>query len=96
MTLFVTNIFEYYSLTVLQKILNTSGLKIINVDMNSINGESFAVTAVKRENRSFAQNRAVIAFGLSNRKRTMGLYTPWPYRQLQKIVCFGTARICAA
>jgi hypothetical protein len=76
---------EYYSLTVLQNILDASGLKIIDVEMNNINGGSFAVSAVKRGNRSFAENRAVIDWVIEQEGR-MGLDTPRPYRQFEESV----------
>src|SRR5262249_66444 len=74
-----------YSLTVLQKILNASGFKIIDVDMNNINGGSFAVSAVKSANRSFAENRAVIDWIIEQEAR-MGLYTSRPYRQFEECI----------
>ena len=40
---------EYYSLGVINKLLENNGLKIIDVSMNSINGGSFCVTATKKE-----------------------------------------------
>src|SRR5262249_29991748 len=75
----------YYSLTVIQKVLDAAGFKTIDVDMNSINGGSFAVHAVKRGNRSFSQNRAVIDWVLEQESR-MGLYTPRPYREFEERV----------
>ena len=36
---------EYYSLSIIKKILNKGGLKILDVDLNDINGGSFSVTA---------------------------------------------------
>lgn len=39
---------EYYSLDVVRKLLDTCGMKIIDVEINDVNGGSFAVTAAKR------------------------------------------------
>jgi hypothetical protein len=76
---------EYYSLTVLQKILNAAGFDVADVQMNNINGGSFAVSAVKQENRSIARNRAIVDWILEQEDR-MGLRTPRPYRQFEELV----------
>ena len=38
---------EYYSLEVVKKMLNTCGMRILDVELNDVNGGSFAVTAAK-------------------------------------------------
>lgn len=73
---------EYYSLGLVQKILEKAGLKIVDVVMNAINGGSFAVTAAKVENRRIVQNIAVIDWLLEQENR-MGLNTPRPYRDFE-------------
>jgi hypothetical protein len=51
---------EYYSLGVVKTILEKSGLRLVDVVMNSINGGSFAVAATKASNKSIKANQAVI------------------------------------
>jgi hypothetical protein len=76
---------EYYSLGVVQKILEQTGLKVVDVGMNAINGGSFAVTAAKIGNRSIKPNLAVINWLLEQEER-MGLNTPRPYRDFEERV----------
>jgi hypothetical protein len=76
---------EYYSLGAITKILDTGGLRIVDVGMNSINGGSFAVTAVKRANKSVMPNQSVIDWLLAQEER-MGLRTPRPYRDFEERV----------
>lgn len=76
---------EYYSLGVVQKILDAANLKLVDVVMNNINGGSFAVTATKRSNTSIKQNHAVISWMLEQEDR-MGLSTPRPYREFEERV----------
>ena len=76
---------EYYSLGVVEKILSSAGLKIIDVAMNNINGGSFAVTATKKQNQSFGANQVVIDWLLEQEDR-MGLSTPRPYREFEERV----------
>lgn len=76
---------EYYSLTVLRSILEHAGLEVADVIMNNVNGGSFAVTAVKRGNRSIARNKAVVAWLLEQEDR-MALRSPRPYRLFEELV----------
>jgi len=76
---------EYYSLGAVKKILESSGLRIVDVVMNSINGGSFAVTAAKSTNKSIKANHAVINWLLDQEDR-MGLNTPRPYRDFEERV----------
>ena len=76
---------EYYSLGVVKTILEASGLRLIDVVMNSINGGSFAVTAAKAGNRMVKANQAVIEWLLGQEER-MGLNTPRPYREFEERV----------
>ena len=76
---------EYYSLGVVKKILEESGLKIVDVVMNSVNGGSFAVTAAKMGHAGIRQNFAVIDWLLDQEDR-MGLNTPRPYREFEERV----------
>ncbi|MFQ5480958.1 MAG: class I SAM-dependent methyltransferase [Thermodesulfobacteriota bacterium] len=76
---------EYYSLGVVKKILDTAGLKLVDVAMNNINGGSFAVTAARAGNKSIKENNAVINWLLEQEDR-MGLSTPRPYREFEERV----------
>ena len=72
---------EYYSLGVVKYILDQAGMKVVDVQMNAINGGSFAVTAAKRAN-PIRCNDAVIDWLLGQEER-MGLNTPRPYREFE-------------
>lgn len=76
---------EYYSLAVVKKILESAGLRLVDVVMNSVNGGSFAVTATKLTNKSIKANDAVINWLLEQEDR-MGLNTPRPYRDFEERV----------
>lgn len=75
---------EYYSLGVVKNILDRADLRIIDVQMNAINGGSFAVTATKRKNK-IRGNDAVIDWLLQQEDR-MGLGTPRPFRDFEERV----------
>ncbi len=76
---------EYYSLSVVKTILETAGLRLVDVGMNSVNGGSFAVTAAKATNKTIRTNHAVINWLLGQEDR-MGLNTPRPYREFEERV----------
>lgn len=76
---------EYYSLAVVKLILEASGLKLVDVVMNAVNGGSFAVTAAKVGDRSIKVNQPVIDWLLEQEDR-MGLNTPRPYREFEERV----------
>jgi hypothetical protein len=69
---------EYYSLSVIEKILKAADLKLVDVTMNDINGASFAVTAAHKSS-PLPTNRAVIEWLLEQEERS-GLSTEAPYR----------------
>jgi hypothetical protein len=75
---------EYYSLSVVQRILSAADMKIIDVEMNSVNGGSFAVTAAKKGSTR-PPNAPVIEWLLEQEER-MGLGTPRPYREFEEKV----------
>lgn len=75
---------EYYSLSVVAKILTEAGLRPVDVKMNSVNGGSFAVTAVRQDDHRHGQD-AVIDWLLEQEER-MGLGTPRPYREFEERV----------
>lgn len=69
---------EYYSLSVVKYILDAANMKIIDVEMNAVNGGSFAITATKKSS-NFKSNDAVINWLLEQEER-MGLKTITPYK----------------
>lgn len=75
---------EYYSFTVVKNLLESFGFRIINVQMNAINGGSFAVTACK-ENADFHSNQPIIDWTLRQEKH-LNLDTPGPYRNFEQQV----------
>jgi hypothetical protein len=75
---------EYYSLSVVQRLLAGAGLRVIDVEMNSVNGGSFAVTAARADS-PFKANDTVINWLLTQEDR-MGLHTPRPFRQFEERV----------
>jgi hypothetical protein len=75
---------EYYSLSVVRRVLDEAGLRAIDVKMNAINGGSFAVTAA-RKNDGRRGSDAVVGWLLEQEDR-MGLATPRPYRDFEERV----------
>ncbi|HKQ70283.1 MAG TPA: class I SAM-dependent methyltransferase [Polyangiaceae bacterium] len=75
---------EYYSISIVKSIVERAGLKILDVQMNGVNGGSFAVTAAKRGSRRAADD-AMIDWLLEQEKR-MGLETPRPFRDFEERV----------
>jgi len=75
---------EYYSLGVVQHILSSAGMKVVDVAMNAVNGGSFAVTAAKAGSPR-KSNAAVVNWLLEQEDR-MGLNTPRPYREFEERV----------
>ncbi len=67
---------EYYSLGVVAGILDRADLVIVDVQMNAVNGGSFAVTAAKRSRRQ-PIDRVVTDWILEQEER-LGLGTPKP------------------
>ena len=72
---------EFYSLSIVKRILDMADLKIVDVQMNAVNGGSFAVTAAKRSS-TIKTNEAVVHWLLEQEDR-MGLHTPRPYREFE-------------
>jgi len=75
---------EFYSFKVINDILNQCNLKVIDVQMNSVNGGSFAVTAAKRS--SFYEPNVPIIEWMLKQEEEMGLNTPKPYRDFEERV----------
>lgn len=72
---------EYYSLGVVEKILDAADLTLVDVQMNGVNGGSFAVTAARRGS-SLPRNTAVIDWLLGQEER-LGLGTVRPFREFE-------------
>jgi len=75
---------EFYSFKVVKNMLEASGLRVVDVQMNAINGGSFAVTACKQKS-SLPSNNAIINWMLKQ-EEDMGLDTPKPYREFEERV----------
>lgn len=75
---------EFYSFKVVKNMLENCGLRVVDVQMNAINGGSFAVTACKT-NASYKSNTAIINWMLKQ-EDDMGLDTPKPYRDFEERV----------
>ena len=73
---------EFYSLKVIKNLLEGEGLRIIDVQMNDINGGSFAVTACKTD-AIYKSNIPIINWMLSQ-EQEMGLDTIKPYEEFAK------------
>lgn len=75
---------EFYSFQIVKSMLENCGLRVIDVQMNAINGGSFAVTACKND-ASYVSNKPIIAW-LLKQEDDMGLDTPKPYRDFEERV----------
>jgi hypothetical protein len=75
---------EFYSFKVIKKMVEQCGLRVIDVQMNSINGGSFSVTASKIES-DYKENTPIINWVLKQ-EADMGLDTPKPYREFEERV----------
>jgi len=75
---------EFYSLKVVCGILARQGLRIVDVQMNAVNGGSFAVTACKSA-APYKSNTAVINWMLEQ-EAAMGLDTVRPYQDFARRV----------
>ncbi len=75
---------EYYTLFNIKYILDRADMKIIDVQMNAINGGSFAVTAVRKES-SIKINEVLINW-LFEQELKMGFDTPRPFRDFEERV----------
>ena len=75
---------EFYSLAPVKALLESEGIKILDVQMNSTNGGSFAITACRKES-SLQPNQPVIDW-LLQQEENMGLTTPRPFRDFEERV----------
>jgi len=75
---------EFYSFKVVKNILENCGLRVVDVQMNSINGGSFAVTACKKK-AAYISSAPIINW-MIKQEDDMGLDTPKPYRDFEERV----------
>ena len=75
---------EYYSLTVVTRILEAAGMRALDVKMNAVNGGSFAVTAVRRDDPR--RGSEPVIDWILQQEDGMGLGTPRPYRDFEERV----------
>lgn len=75
---------EFYSFKVVKNLLERNGMRVLDVQMNSVNGGSFAVTACKRKAK-YKTNTPVLNWML-RQEDDMGLDTPKPYRDFEERV----------
>lgn len=72
---------EFYSFKVVKNLLERCDMSVIDVQMNAVNGGSFAVTACKK-GASYKKNNAIINWMLQQ-ENDLGLDTPKPYRDFE-------------
>jgi len=75
---------EFYSFKVVKNLLERCGMRVIDVQMNAINGGSFAVTASKME-AHYKSNLPIINW-MIQQEDEIGLDTPKPYRDFEERV----------
>lgn len=72
---------EFYSFKVVKNIIEKANLRVVDVQMNAINGGSFAVTVCKKD-AAFRSNTPVINW-MIKQEEDMGLDSPKPYRDFE-------------
>lgn len=72
---------EYYSLHAVQKILEAAALRIVDVQLNNINGGSFAVTAAHKRSKVKSDQGAIEQ--LLDQEDRMGLSTQKPFGEFK-------------
>ncbi len=75
---------EFYSFKVVKDMLESCGMRVVDVQMNAINGGSFAITACKKKAR-FSSNRPVIDWML-RQEDDLELDTLKPYQDFAERV----------
>lgn len=75
---------EFYSFRVIKNLLESCQMRVVDVQMNSINGGSFAVTACKNS-ALFKSNLPIINWMLKQ-EDDFGLDSPKPYRDFEERV----------
>jgi len=76
---------EFYSFKVINDLLGANAMQVIDVQMNSINGGSIAVTACREEDEKYKPNKPVIDWML-RQENNLHLGTPRPYRDFEERV----------
>src|SRR5262245_12531329 len=72
---------EYYSLAAVRRLVEQHGLRISDVQMNSVNGGSFAVTACHKES-PFLVNSTIVDWVLQQ-EENWGINSPQAFRQFE-------------
>jgi len=75
---------EFYSFKVVKNLLASCGLRVVDVEMNAVNGGSFAVTACWK-NAPYHSNQPIINW-LLKQEKDMQLETLKPYLEFKKRV----------
>ena len=75
---------EFYSFKVVKNMLESCGIRVIDVQMNAVNGGSFAITACK--SKAVYKSNAPIINWMLKQEDDMGLDTPKPYREFEERV----------
>ena len=75
---------EFYSFKVVKNMVESRGLRVIDVQMNAINGGSFAVTVCKKE--AIHKSNTPVINWLLKQEEDMELDTPTPYREFEERV----------
>lgn len=75
---------EFYSFKVVKSMLEQCAMRVIDVQMNAINGGSFAITACK-DKAPYKSNLPIINW-LLRQESDMGLDTEKPYREFEERV----------
>ncbi len=75
---------EFYSFKVIKNMLESKGLKVVDVTTNAINGGSFAITACKKDAK-YKSNTPIIDWMLKQ-EDDLGIDTLKPYRDFEERV----------
>ncbi len=75
---------EFYSFEVVKTMLERCGMRVVDVQMNAVNGGSFAITACK-EKACYTSNKPIIDWVL-DQEEIMGLGTLKPYQEFSERV----------
>jgi hypothetical protein len=73
---------EFYSFRVVSDLLQKNGMRVVDVQMNAVNGGSFAITACKKD-ASYRSNTAIINWMLKQ-EDDLALNTIKPYKEFEE------------
>lgn len=76
---------EFYSFKVLKNLIESCGMKVVDVQMNAINGGSIAITVCKKDYWNYHINKPVIDW-MVRQENNLHLDTPRPYRNFEERV----------